>query len=87
MLVLWLVALVGEVDEELRISLDGDVFDAKGIGNLEAGDEALVLLIQLRPDTSILHHAFISIFIALWAVITHYVTILMHILSYFTRFT
>ena len=28
-------------------------------------------------DTSILHHAFISIFIALWAVITHYVTILM----------
>ena len=38
-------------------------------------------------DTSILHHAFISIFIALWVVITHYVTILMHILSYFTRFT
>ena len=38
-------------------------------------------------DTSILHHAFISIFIALWADITHYVTILMHILSYFTRFT
>ena len=38
-------------------------------------------------DTSILHHAFISIFIALWVVITHYVTILMPILSYFTRFT
>ena len=38
-------------------------------------------------DTSILHHAFISIFIALWAVITHYDTILMPILSYFTRFT
>ena len=38
-------------------------------------------------DTSILHHAFISIFIALWVVITHYVTILMAILSYFTRFT
>ena len=38
-------------------------------------------------DTSILHHAFISIFLALWAVITHYVTILMPILSYFTRFT
>ena len=37
-------------------------------------------------DTSILHHAFILIFIALWAVITHYVTILMAILSYFTRF-
>ena len=39
------------------------------------------------PDTSILHHAFISIFIALWAVITHYISILMAILSYFTRFT
>ena len=38
-------------------------------------------------DTSILHHAFISIFIALWAVISHYATILMAILSYFTRFT
>ena len=38
-------------------------------------------------DTSILHHAFISIFIALWDVITHYVTILMPILSYFKRFT
>ena len=37
-------------------------------------------------DTSILHHAFISIFIALWFVITRYVTILMAILSYFTRF-
>ena len=39
-----------------------------------------------KSDTSILHHAFISIFIALWAVITHYVSILMGILSYFTRF-
>ena len=38
-------------------------------------------------DTSILHHDFISIFIALWAVITHYISILMAILSYFTRFT
>ena len=38
-------------------------------------------------DTSILHHAFILIFIALWAVITHYVAILMPFLSYFTRFT
>ena len=38
-------------------------------------------------DTSILHHAFILIFIALWVVITHYVTILMPFLSYFTRFT
>ena len=38
-------------------------------------------------DTSILHHALILIFIALWDVITHYVTILMPFLSYFTRFT
>ena len=38
-------------------------------------------------DTSILHHAFISIFIALWTVISLYITILMAILSYFTRFT
>ena len=38
-------------------------------------------------DTSILHHAFILIFIALWAVIIHYVTIMMPILSYFTGFT
>ena len=38
-------------------------------------------------DTSILHDAFMSIFIALWAVITHYISILMAILSYFTRFT
>ena len=38
-------------------------------------------------DTSILHHAFISIFIALWVVTTHYVAILMPFLSYFTRFT
>ena len=38
-------------------------------------------------DTSILHHAYMLIFIALWAVITRYVTILMPFLSYFTRFT
>ena len=37
-------------------------------------------------DTSILHHAFISIFIALWTVVTLYISILMAILSYFTRF-
>ena len=41
----------------------------------------------LMGDTSILHHDFISIFIALWVVITHYVPILMPFLSYFTRFT
>ena len=38
-------------------------------------------------DTSILHHAFISIFTALWRAITHYVSILMAILSYFRGFT
>ena len=38
-------------------------------------------------DTSILHHDFILIFIALWAIITHYGTILMPFLSYFIRFT
>jgi hypothetical protein len=38
-------------------------------------------------DTSILHHAFILIFIALWAIITYFGTILMPFLSYFTRFT
>ena len=38
-------------------------------------------------DTSILHHAFISIFTALWDITTHYVTICMPFLSYFTRFT
>ena len=36
-------------------------------------------------DTSILHDAFISVFISLWVVITHYVTILMPILSYFFK--
>ena len=36
-------------------------------------------------DTSILHHAFMSIFIALWDVISRYVTILMAILSYFEK--
>ena len=44
-------------------------------------------VVEYVTDTSILHHALISIFIALWAVITRYVTILMPILSYFTRFT
>ena len=46
-----------------------------------------IMYAMLCTDTSILHHAFISIFIALWVVITHYVTTLMPILSYFTRFT
>ena len=38
-------------------------------------------------DTSILHHSFILLFIVLWAVITHYIIILMPFLSYFIRFT
>ena len=38
-------------------------------------------------DMSILHHAFISMFIASWAVTTHYVKKLMTFLSYFTGFT
>ena len=42
-LVLGFVALVGEVDEELQISLDEDALDAQSIGGLEASDEALVL--------------------------------------------
>ena len=46
-----------------------------------------VELDDVPPDTSISHHAFMSIFIALWAVITHYISILMAILSYFIRFT
>ena len=33
--------------------------------------------LEMEIDTSILHHDFISIFIALWAVTTHYVMILM----------
>ena len=48
--------------------------------------DSVFLPFCLFSDTSILHHAFMSIFIALWAVITCYVTILMAILSYFTRF-
>ena len=51
---------------------------------LQADKDAIKAM--LVTDTSILHHAFISIFIALWAVITHYVTILMPFLSYFIRF-
>ena len=48
------------------------------------GDTSAIWMVDI--DRSILHHAFISIFIALWAVITRYVTILMAILSCFTRF-
>ena len=37
-------------------------------------------------DTSILHHALMLIFIALWAVSTLHGTLLMPFLSYFARF-
>ena len=52
----------------------------------------IVVVLRLNPpvyidtgggDTSILHLAFISIFIALWAVTTHYVTILMPVLLFY----
>ena len=42
----------------------------------EVEDCSVIDMIMLG-DTSILHHAFISIFIALWVVITHYISILM----------
>ena len=66
--------------------------DAEGPKGNESVETRLEAMEQARSklggvDTSILHHAFISIFIALWDVITYYVTILMPILSYFTRFT
>ena len=53
----------------------------------EAVEVAWQYISEWLCDTSILHHAFISIFIALWAVITRYVTIVMPFLSYFIRFT
>ena len=55
--------------------------------NKEIPKDGRCIIEELPTDTSILHHAFISIFIALWTVISLYVTILMAILSYFTRFT
>ena len=63
----------------LRIRAFG-IVDFDGTGTIDLLDNVRTF------DTSILHHAFISIFIALWAVITHYISILMAILSYFTRF-
>ena len=50
-------------------------------------DSPRVRIREEGHDTSILHHVFISIFIPLWAVTTHYISILMAILSYFRRFT
>ena len=56
--------------------------DSKNAHLMQLDGAAESLLLFKADDTSILHHAFISIFIALRAVITHYVTILMPILSY-----
>ena len=41
MLVLWRVLLVGEVDEELGISLDGEVLPAERRHGPETGEQAL----------------------------------------------
>ena len=42
-LVLWLIYFVGEVDEELRVALDGEALHPEGHRVLEASDEAFVL--------------------------------------------
>ena len=42
MLVLKLVFLVGEVDKELRIALDGEMLDPEGHRDPEASDQALL---------------------------------------------
>ena len=42
-LVPWFVHLVGEVDEELRVTLDGEALHPQGCGGLEASDQPLVL--------------------------------------------
>ena len=43
MLVLWLIYLVGEVDEKLRVALDGETPHPQGHRGPEASYEALVL--------------------------------------------
>ena len=43
MLVLWLIYLVGEVDEELSVALDGEALHPQGHRSLEASYEAFVL--------------------------------------------
>ena len=43
MLVLWLINFVGEVDEELRVALDGETPHPQGHRSPEASYEALVL--------------------------------------------
>ena len=65
------------------------IINTVGVGVGVVDDDlvfGVVILLKCGIDTSILHPAFISIFIALWVVIARYITILMAILSYFTRF-
>ena len=42
MLVPWFVHLVGEVDEELRVTLEGETPHPQGCAGLEAGDQSLI---------------------------------------------
>uniref|UniRef100_M8BQM1 PB1 domain-containing protein n=1 Tax=Aegilops tauschii TaxID=37682 RepID=M8BQM1_AEGTA len=70
-----------------RAENQDEAHNAARVDDDAVGEDEDLAAVEWDPDTSILHHAFISIFIALWAVITHYVTILMPILSYFARFT
>ena len=67
----------------LKTNWKPSLFEYKSRSTYESNNIDWALL---NADTSILHHAFISIFIALWAVITRYVNILMATLYYFTRF-
>ena len=43
LLVLWLVRFVGEVDEELGVTSDGEAPHSQHRRSLEAGDQALIL--------------------------------------------
>ena len=43
MLVLWLVYFVGEVDEELRVALDGETLHPQGCRSFQAGYQAFIL--------------------------------------------
>ena len=43
MCIFGLVNFVGEVDQELRVALDDEVFNPKGNGGSDTGEEALVL--------------------------------------------
>ena len=72
------MAGLGDVEPLLMPDLDDldeGPFGPCGIGQLAYHGPAAVRVMSV--DTSILHHALILIFSALWDVITHYVTILM----------